>query len=60
MTNGNELVAAYARASKHWQKEVVEVGLMFTEVGDRGQFYEVSKEKFLSGFPEFPQNGAST
>ncbi|OAA49384.1 ThiJ/PfpI family protein [Metarhizium rileyi] len=40
VTNGNELVAAYARASQRWAQPVVEAGLMLTEVGDRGQFYE--------------------
>ncbi|PHH84576.1 hypothetical protein CDD83_1706 [Cordyceps sp. RAO-2017] len=39
-TNGNDMVAAYARASPHhWPPPVVELGLRLTEVGDRGRFY---------------------
>jgi hypothetical protein len=50
VTNGNELVAAYARASKHWAKPIVETGLMLTEVGDKGQFYETSETGFYMRF----------
>ncbi|KHN95329.1 ThiJ/PfpI family protein [Metarhizium album ARSEF 1941] len=39
VTNGNDLVAAYARDSGRWARPVVEAGLGITEVGDRGQFY---------------------
>ncbi|KND90230.1 Isonitrile hydratase [Tolypocladium ophioglossoides CBS 100239] len=43
ITNGNDLMAAYARASsKHWPPSIVEIGLRLTDVGDRGQFYEES------------------
>lgn len=50
ITNGNDLVAAYARASQRWPQPVVELGLMLTEVGDRGQFYEQSNVRFTMGF----------
>ncbi|KJZ77859.1 hypothetical protein HIM_02496 [Hirsutella minnesotensis 3608] len=39
VTNGNDLMAAYARASKHWDQSIVEIGLLTTDVGDRGQIY---------------------
>lgn len=50
VTNGNELVAAYARASKHWAQPIVETGLMLTEVGDRGQFYQGNQTGFYLRF----------
>ncbi|EFZ00218.1 DUF4066 domain protein [Metarhizium robertsii] len=50
VTNGNELVAAYARASNRWAQPVVEAGLMMTEVGDRGQFYEGNQSVFYLRF----------
>ena len=40
VTNGNDLLAAYARSGKHWPLPIVEAGLALTEVGDRGQFYD--------------------
>lgn len=40
VTNGNDLLAAYARSGKHWPLDIVEAGLALTEVGDRGQFYD--------------------
>ncbi|KAF4510758.1 hypothetical protein G6O67_002626 [Ophiocordyceps sinensis] len=40
VTNGNDLMAAYARASsKHWPSSIVELCLMMTDVGDRDQVY---------------------
>lgn len=41
VTNGNDLMAAYARATKkYWPTdELVELGLSMTDVGDRSQFY---------------------
>ncbi|POR36377.1 Isonitrile hydratase [Tolypocladium paradoxum] len=51
VTNGNDLMAAYARASsKHWPEPLVEIGLQLTEVGDRGQFYVDSTSRFVLGF----------
>lgn len=49
MTNGNDLMAAYARDSKRWPQPVVELGLMMTEVEDRGPFYETGKTAFMLG-----------
>ncbi|KAL3962032.1 hypothetical protein ACCO45_003555 [Purpureocillium lilacinum] len=43
VTNGNDLMAAYARASQRWPQPVVEIGLQLTEVEERGQFYEQGK-----------------
>ena len=43
ITNGNDLVAAYARLSGRWDQSVVQMGLAFTEVEDRGQFYPDAK-----------------
>ncbi|UNI21028.1 hypothetical protein JDV02_007059 [Purpureocillium takamizusanense] len=43
VTNGNDLMAAYARASQRWPQPVVEIGLQLTEVEDRGQFYGKGK-----------------
>lgn len=40
MTNGNDLVAAYARASpKHFPSPIVEFACAVTDVGDRSQKY---------------------
>jgi putative intracellular protease/amidase len=41
VTNGNDLMAAYARVTKkYWPTdELVELGLSMTDVGDRSQFY---------------------
>lgn len=50
ITNGNELMAAYARSnSKHFPQPVVEIGLAIVEVGDRGQFYEESESMAMMG-----------
>ncbi|KAJ3473127.1 hypothetical protein NLG97_g10501 [Lecanicillium saksenae] len=50
VTNGNDLVAAYARGTQRWQQPVVEMGLMLTEVGDRGQFYTEATSQFYLKF----------
>ncbi|KAI1409777.1 ThiJ/PfpI family protein [Hypoxylon sp. FL1857] len=39
ITNGNDLVAAYCRASKHFPDPIVEIVCEMTEVGDRPQEY---------------------
>ncbi|KAK8138433.1 class I glutamine amidotransferase-like protein [Apiospora sp. TS-2023a] len=39
VTNGNDLVAAYARQSEHFPRPVVEVALAMTDTGDRAQRY---------------------
>jgi hypothetical protein len=50
VTNGNDLMAAYARQSKFWHdKAFVEVMLRLIDVGDRGQFYAESKEDMTAG-----------
>ncbi|KAL2132018.1 hypothetical protein VTI74DRAFT_4302 [Chaetomium olivicolor] len=43
ITNGNDLVSAYARLSSHFPGPVVELGLLMTETGDRPQTYEIGK-----------------
>ncbi|KAH7328396.1 ThiJ/PfpI family protein [Stachybotrys elegans] len=49
ITNGNDLMAAYARSSRHWPQSIVEIGLAMTDVGDRGQFYKEGKGVFMAG-----------
>ncbi|OTA69172.1 ThiJ/PfpI family protein [Hypoxylon sp. EC38] len=39
VTNGNDLVAAYCRASKHFPDPIVEIACEMTDVGDRPQEY---------------------
>ncbi|EPE04053.1 hypothetical protein F503_04901 [Ophiostoma piceae UAMH 11346] len=40
ITNGNDMVAAYARASKHFPPPVVELACSIADVGERGQMYD--------------------
>ncbi|KAI1760978.1 ThiJ/PfpI family protein [Hypoxylon sp. FL1150] len=40
VTNGNDLVAAYCRASRHFPTPLVEIVCEMVEVGDRAQSYE--------------------
>lgn len=49
VTNGNDLMAAYARSGKHWAKPLAETGLMLTDVGDRGQIYREGPTMFILG-----------
>lgn len=42
-------MAAYARESKRWPGPVVDIGLMMTDVGDRGQFYGEGQKTFVIG-----------
>lgn len=49
ITNGNDLMAAYAKRSKRWPQPVVEIGLMLTDVEDRGQFYKNGTSAFMLG-----------
>ncbi|KAM0437719.1 hypothetical protein ACHAPT_002084 [Fusarium lateritium] len=50
VTNGNDLMAAYARASpKHWPGPVAEMGAMLTDVGDRSQIYGEGQSRFVVG-----------
>lgn len=49
VTNGNDLMAAYARSGKHWAKPLAEVGLLLTDVGDRGQIYREGPTMFILG-----------
>lgn len=50
MTNGNDLMVAYARAStKHWPGPVAEMGAMLTDVGDRSQIYGEGQSRFVLG-----------
>jgi hypothetical protein len=44
VTNGNDLIAAYARLSGRFPEPVVELGLAMTETGDRPQRYETGKD----------------
>lgn len=43
ITNGNDLVAAYARHSKHFPTPVAEFSIALTEVGDRPQQYSAAR-----------------
>ncbi|KAK8049744.1 class I glutamine amidotransferase-like protein [Apiospora phragmitis] len=49
VTNGNDLVAAYARQSKHFPRPVVEVVLAMTDTGDRAQKYSQGQTSFVLG-----------
>ncbi|KAK6842138.1 class I glutamine amidotransferase-like protein [Apiospora arundinis] len=49
VTNGNDLVAAYARQSKHFPRPVVEVALAMTDTGDRAQKYSQGQTSFVLG-----------
>jgi len=46
VTNGNDLVAAYARQSRHFPKPLVEIVLNVTDVGDRSQEYDKGQSVF--------------
>lgn len=49
VTNGNDLMAAYARSGKHWARPLAEMGLLLTDVGDRGQVYREGPTMFMLG-----------
>jgi hypothetical protein len=51
VTNGNDLMAAYARhKSEFFPKPLVEIGLDLVDVGDRAQQYSKSQPVFFLGF----------
>ncbi|KAK2047120.1 ThiJ/PfpI family protein [Colletotrichum somersetense] len=51
ITNGNDLVAAYARTSKkHFPPAIAEIGCQLAEVGERPQLYEQGQTMFFMGF----------
>ncbi|KAF6836877.1 ThiJ/PfpI family protein [Colletotrichum plurivorum] len=51
ITNGNDLVAAYARASgKHFPAPVVEIACQMADVGDRGQEYGQGQTAYFVSF----------
>lgn len=47
ITNGNDLMAAYAKQCGRWPVPVAEMGAMLTDVGDRGQFYDQGQKTFM-------------
>lgn len=49
ITNGNDLMAAYAKTSGRWPVPVAEMGAVLADVGDRGQFYSQGKGMFTLG-----------
>lgn len=49
ITNGNDLVAAYARLSGRFPGPVAEMGLVMTDTGDRPQLYGTGKVGFTMG-----------
>ncbi|KAM5356036.1 hypothetical protein ACJ41O_002682 [Fusarium nematophilum] len=50
VTNGNDLMAAFARASTNrWPGPVAEMGAMLTDVGDRSQVYGEGQSRFVLG-----------
>ncbi|KAI0152620.1 ThiJ/PfpI family protein [Xylariaceae sp. FL1272] len=49
ITNGNDLVAAYARTGKHFPSAIVEVACKMADVGDRGQLYSEGQTSFMIG-----------
>ncbi|KAH8881362.1 ThiJ/PfpI family protein [Thozetella sp. PMI_491] len=50
ITNGNDLVAAYAKQSRHFPTAIAELGAQLTDVGDRPQKYQVGQTRFTLGF----------
>ncbi|CVK95776.1 uncharacterized protein FPRO_00894 [Fusarium proliferatum ET1] len=51
ITNGNDLMAAYAQAqNKYWPKSISKLGAMLVDVGDRPQMYHQSQRKFFTVF----------
>ncbi|KAK1639072.1 ThiJ/PfpI family protein [Colletotrichum phormii] len=52
ITNGNDLVAAYARSSERrlFPAPIVEIACKMAEVGERGQMYEQGQTRFTLGF----------
>ncbi|KAK1966275.1 ThiJ/PfpI family protein [Colletotrichum sublineola] len=51
ITNGNDLVAAYARSSKkHFPAAIAAIGCQMADVGDRSQLYEQGQTRFFMGF----------
>ncbi len=50
ITNGNDLVAAYIRQSKHFPSPVAEVACKMADVGDRAQGYSQGPTAFTLGF----------
>ncbi|KAI0120297.1 ThiJ/PfpI family protein [Hypoxylon sp. NC0597] len=49
VTNGNDLVAAYCRASKHFPDPIVEIVCEMVDVGDRPQEYAKGQSAFIFG-----------
>ncbi len=49
VTNGNDLVAAYAKQSRHFPRAIAELGAELTDVGDRPQSYQVGQTRFTLG-----------
>jgi len=47
VTNGNDLVAAYCRQSRHFPRPLVEIACEMVDVGDRQQYYEKSQAGFV-------------
>ncbi|WYZ34432.1 hypothetical protein EsH8_I_000708 [Colletotrichum jinshuiense] len=51
ITNGNDLVAAYARSSdKHFPAPIVEIACQMADVGERAHLYEQGQTSFFVGF----------
>jgi hypothetical protein len=51
ITNGNDLVAAYARhKSEFFPRPLADFGCDMVDVGDRPQMYEKSQVRFFAGF----------
>ncbi|KAJ6546934.1 ThiJ/PfpI family protein [Mycena capillaripes] len=46
ITNGNDLVAAYARTGKYFPIAIAELGCKMTDVGDRAQIYSQGQAAF--------------
>ncbi|KAJ9157621.1 ThiJ/PfpI family protein [Pleurostoma richardsiae] len=49
VTNGNDLVAAYARESRHFPSPIAEMGTAICDVGDRPQKYSKGQAAFTLG-----------
>ncbi|KAI8625143.1 ThiJ/PfpI family protein [Xylariaceae sp. FL1651] len=49
ITNGNDLVVAYARAGKHFPATIVEIACKMADVGDRDQLYSEGQTTFTLG-----------
>ncbi|ROT40087.1 hypothetical protein SODALDRAFT_377965 [Sodiomyces alkalinus F11] len=49
VTNGNDLIAAYARSGKHFAPALGDLACIMAEVGDRSQLYKKGQSVYILG-----------